>query len=334
MRITLMAGPTSQPSAAACGVRRIRVPGRLRVLARVDALLISVILIWGMNFAVMKSMYAYFDPFAFAFSRFIVAAATLLVILKLMALPLRIEIADIPRIAGLGFLANTIYQLLFNAGLARTKAGNAALLGAVAPVFAYGVGVLLKRERYRHQVLVGILLSFAGAGIIVLFGAKEIALGANWRGDLMIVISALCWGWYTGAAARLAIKYGAFRLTVWVMLTGTALMTPLFLPSMLHQNWSSVPIAGWAGFAFSTFLSLVYCYLVWSFALQHLGVSRTAIYSNLTPIVALFGGWLLLGETPAFAQYAGVVLILGAVLLVRSTSPAIPQPGARPRNTD
>jgi drug/metabolite transporter (DMT)-like permease len=270
----------------------------------------------------MKSMYVYFAPYAFACSRFIVASTTLLIAVKLLGQPLHIELADLPAITGLGMLANTLYQLLFNAGLAHTKAGNAALLGAAAPIFAYLIGVMLKREGYSHRVLAGILLSFVGAGIIVLFGAKEIALGANWRGDLMIIVSAICWGWYTGAAARLAIKYGAVRLTVWVMLTGTIIMIPLFLPSMLHQNWLSVPPVGWVGFAYSTFLSIVYSYLIWSYALQHIGVSRTAVFSNLTPIVAMMGGWLLLGETPALAQFAGVVLILGGAFIVRSQKPA------------
>jgi drug/metabolite transporter (DMT)-like permease len=292
-------------------------------LSRVDFLLLTVIMVWGMNFPIMKAMYVYFDPYAFACSRFILATATLLVILKLLGLPFHIEIADLPAITGLGLLANTIYQALFNTGLAHTKAGNAALLGSAAPIFAYLTGVLLKREGYSHRVLVGIVLSFAGVGVIVLFGSKEIALGANWRGDLMIIVSSLCWGWYTGAAARLAIKYGALRLTLWLMLTGTLLMIPLFLPSMLHQDWLSVPFTGWAGFAYSAFLSIVYSYLIWSFALQHIGVSRTAVYSNLTPMVALFGGWLLLGERPALAQFGGMALILGGILIVRVGKPLV-----------
>jgi drug/metabolite transporter (DMT)-like permease len=288
-----------------------------------DLLLLSAILIWGMNYPIMKSMYDYFDPFAFTLLRFLTASLILFVILKLRGLPLRIDMTDLPLLTGLGMLANTVYQMLFNAGLAHTKAGNAALLSAAAPIFAYLSGVLLKRERYSHRVLSGILLSFAGAGTIVLFGAQEVALGANWRGDLLILASAFCWGWYTGAAVRMVIKYGALRLTLWVMLTGTLLMIPLFLPSMLHQNWTSIPAIGWLGFSYSTFLSIVYSYLIWSFALQHIGVSRTAAYSNLTPMVALFGGWLVLGEHPAIAQFAGVALILGGVFAVRSRHAAL-----------
>ncbi len=291
--------------------------------SRMDLLLLSVILIWGMNFAVMKSMYFYFDPYAFTCVRFIVATGTLLLIVKFLRLPLRVEIADLPAISGLGMLANSIYQLFFNAGLSQTTAGNAALLGAGSPIFAYLTGILLKRERYSHRVLVGIMLSFVGAGIIVLFGADEIKLGANWQGDAMIILSAVCWGWYTGSAARLAVKYGALRLTAWMMLTGTLLMIPLFLHSMLRQDWLSVPALGWAGYAYSTFLSIVYSYLIWSFSLERIGVSSTAVYSNLTPMVAMLGGWLLLREQPTASQFAGIALILSGVFLVRLRKPVV-----------
>jgi drug/metabolite transporter (DMT)-like permease len=295
--------------------------------------MLSVILIWGMNFAVMKSMYVYFDPLAFTSLRFIVAAATLILILKLRRLPLRVDAADLPVLVGLGVLANTLYQILFVSGLAQTKAGNAGLLTAAAPIFAYLSGVFLKREGYSHRVLAGILLSFGGVGVIVLFGAREVALGANWRGDLMILASALCWGWYTGASARLLLKYGSLRLTLWVMLTGTLLMIPPLLPSMLHQDWRAVPLTGWLGFSYSTFLSIVYSYLIWSFALQYTGVSRTAVYSNLTPIIALLGGWLILGEQPAIAQFAGVLLILSGIFIVRSMKPVLFLLEARMRMT-
>jgi drug/metabolite transporter (DMT)-like permease len=301
-------------------------------MARLDLLLISVIVIWGMNFAVMKEMYSYFHPYAFTCARFILASATLVILANLLGQPMRIKLIDLPAITGLGLLANTVYQWLFNAGLAHTKAGNAALLGAAAPIFAYVVGVVLKREAYSHRVLAGIMFSFAGSGIIALFGSREIALGANWRGDMMIITSALCWGWYTGAAARLAIKYGALRLTVWVMATGTILMIPLFLPAMLNQDWGSVPWSGWVGFTFSTYLSIVYSYLVWSFALEKIGVARTAVYSNLTPMVALFGGWLLLGETPAWAQFSGIALILSGIFIVRSTRGRLPRFGLGRKN--
>jgi drug/metabolite transporter (DMT)-like permease len=287
-------------------------------IIRVDLIMISVVLIWGMNFSIMKGLYTWFDPLAFTALRFSVAVATLSLVLKMRGLSLGVEKADLPRVIGLGFLSNTIYQLLFVIGLANTTSGNAALLMASTPVIAYLAGVLLGREHFSRKVLGGILLSAAGVAAIVWFAKGGVSLTLNRRGDAMILGAAACWGWYTGSVARLIVKYGALRLTYQLMFWGTLLLLPLVLPSALRQSWASIPARGWLAFCYSTFLSIVYSYLAWSYAIRHAGVPRTAVYSNVTPLIALIGGWLILGERPVIAQLLGAALILAGVFLVRT----------------
>jgi drug/metabolite transporter (DMT)-like permease len=282
-----------------------------------DVLLIIVTVVWGMNFAVMKAAYVYFDPLAFTALRFIVAASALLIIFKLRGIPLGVERRDLPALTGLGLLGNTVYQVFFVFGLAETRAGNASLLVSTAPVFAYLTGVALKREAFSRRVLAGILLSMAGVAVVMVFGPAPINLGSGGLGDVLILMSAICWGFYTGAAARLIIKYGALRLTLWALLTGTLAMIPLLAPYLLRQDWSAIPLQGWLGFFYSALLAIVFGYVAWSYALEHLGVSRTAVYSNVTPLIALMGSWMTLGERPVLAQFEGIAMILGGVVLVR-----------------
>jgi drug/metabolite transporter (DMT)-like permease len=282
-----------------------------------DILLITVTVVWGMNFAVMKAAYVYFEPLAFTALRFIVAASALLILFKLRRIPLGVERRDLPALTGLGIIGNTIYQIFFVIGLANTRAGNASLLVSTAPVFAYLTGVALKREAFRRRVLAGILLSMAGVAVVMVLGPAPINLGSGGLGDALILMSAICWGFYTGAAARLILKYGAMRLTLWALLTGTLAMVPLLTPYLLRQDWSAIPLQGWLGFFYSTLLAIVFGYLAWSFALEHLGVSRTAVYSNVTPLIALMGSWMMLGERPVLAQFAGIAMILVGVVLVR-----------------
>ena len=289
----------------------------MRRPAVVDLLMISVTLIWGMNFSIMKDAYDYFNPFAFTALRFAVGVLTLALAFALRGVPLRVERADLPALAGLGFLSQGLYQVLFVQGLALTKAGNAALLTSLSPVFAYATGVLLKREKFSRRVAAGTMLSLAGVGAIVFFGSKEVEFGTALKGDALILGSTFCWGWYTGGATRLARKYGALRLTFWLMVSGTTMLVPILIPFILRQNWRAVPAVGWMEFSYSTFLSIVYSYVVWSYALEHLGVSGTAIYSNVTPVIALIGAWIVLGERPVFAQFAGIAMILTGVFMVR-----------------
>jgi len=290
----------------------------------IDLLLLSVTVFWGINFPVMKGLYQYFHPLAFAALRFILALSALTVILKLVGHPLSIERRDLPAITVLGIISNTIYQIIFVLGLDHTKAGNASLIMAATPIFAYLTGLVLRRERFSNRVLIGIFLSMAGVFAIVVFGTGEIAFGANWHGDLMIVAAALCWGWYSGSTVRLVAKYGAMRLTFWLMLTGTLFLVPPLVPFMARQDWLAIPAAGWWSFAYSTLFAIVYCYLAWSYAIKNVGAARTAIYANVIPVTALLSSWFLLGEELVSAQLLGTVLILTGVFIVRAQKTAIP----------
>jgi hypothetical protein len=82
-----------------------RIPGSI---LRVDLIVIGVVLVWGMNFSIMKGLYAYFDPLAFTALRFSVAVATLSLVLKMRGLSLGVEKKDLPSVIGLGFLSKTL----------------------------------------------------------------------------------------------------------------------------------------------------------------------------------------------------------------------------------
>ncbi len=287
----------------------------------IDLLLLSAVTIWGMNFSVMKVMYRYFHPIAFNAVRFILCSAALFLVMKLRGQSLDIDRRDLRGILWLGFLSNALYQFFFVLGLERTRAGNGALMMAMSPVFAYLIGVLMKRERFIPGVLGGVILSVAGVATIVLFASGGVSFGSSWRGDLMMIGAAACWGWQSSESIRFLQKYGAIRLTVSTMIAGTAIMVPLSLPWLTAQDWTGIAPVVWLGFGYSGLLSIAYCYLIWAYALSKIGVAHTSVFNNVTPIVALIGGWILLGEQPSILQLAGVVLVLVGVFMVRSRKP-------------
>ena len=291
----------------------------------VDALLLSTVLIWGFNYAIVKMTFRYFHPIAFNAVRFTVSSAAMFLVLKMRGEGLRIASHDIRRILWLGFITNAFYQFLFVLGLARTGAGNGALIMSLSPVFAFLIGVAVGRERFSRGVLMGIIMSLAGVAAIVAFGSEGISFAGSWRGDLLMMAASLCWGWQSAESTRLLGKYGPIRLTVATMIAGTAMMVPMSLPWIIAQPWPSIAPIAWLGLGYSALLSIAYGYFVWAHALNTIGVARTSVFNNLTPIVALLAGWLLLGENPVASQIAGVVLVLVGVFIVRSRKPiAIP----------
>jgi drug/metabolite transporter (DMT)-like permease len=89
-------------------------------------------------------------------------------------------------------------------------------------------------------------------------------------------------------------------------------------PALIATNWSTVGPGGWLALLYSSVISMGVAYFFWYRGLRVLGPTRTAVYSNLQPIVALLAAWAFLGEIPTVFQGIGAVTIIAGVFLTRS----------------
>jgi drug/metabolite transporter (DMT)-like permease len=69
---------------------------------------------------------------------------------------------------------------------------------------------------------------------------------------------------------------------------------------------------------FSALFAIGLAYLIWYRGVERLGNTRTAIFANLTPVVAVIASALVLHEHPARLAIVGAALTLSGVMLVRS----------------
>lgn len=286
-------------------------------LTRTNALLALMALIWGVNIIVLKSAFAVFQPMALNALRFSVASIALLLITHAMGhkTPPR---QYWTRIVILGVLGNTVYQLGFIEGLARTRAGNAALFMATNPVFTAVLAHWSGHERLTWRDWAGLACSCLGVGCIVYGSGQEIALGATIKGDLMIVGGMLCWAIYSVGSRSLMAEIGPTPTAAWTMAIGIIPMLFLAIPSVSSQPWSAVTPAAWGAAAYACFLALVLAYLIWARGVRDVGATRVALYSNATPVFAFLAAWLFLGEIPTPFQVAGGAAVFAGMYLTRS----------------
>jgi drug/metabolite transporter (DMT)-like permease len=102
-----------------------------------------------------------------------------------------------------------------------------------------------------------------------------------------------------------------------MMTSGTPFLLLVCTPALLRQEWSHVRPTAWAGLIYSGLFAIALAYLIWSYGVRKTGSTRTAIYSNVTPIVALLVAWPALGESPTWGQLAGALVIFSGIYLVR-----------------
>lgn len=277
-----------------------------------------MVTLWGLNFIVLKAALPVFhSPLAFNAVRFTSAAIAVGAVAWLSGAR-RPPNVFLPRLVLMGVVGNSLYQMAFIEGVARTRAGNAALIMAAIPVQTAVMSHLLGHERLRWRDVAGLVLSVAGIATIVLGSGAEVGFGDTVVGDLLTLLSTLCWSAYTIGTKPLADALGPMAATAWTMGFGAVPLLLFCLPATLSQDWGAVTAAAWGGLAYSSLGALVVAYLIWYRAVSRLGAARTAVYSNFTPVVALLAAWPLLGEVPTAWQLTGAAGIFTGIGLTRT----------------
>ncbi len=265
---------------------------------------------------------------AFNALRFPLAAAVLLAILASREGIRWPERSDLPRIIVLGILGNVGYQMLFIFGLEKTLAGNAALLLAGTPVWTTILSSLAGHERIPMLAWAGLAGTIAGMGLVVLGGGDGVSLGTGTLvGDLMIAGASVTWSIYTVAGRNLIHQYGSLPMTAWTLWVGSAILVLMGLPSLAASEPTTFSARAWLGVVYAGTLAIGVAYLLWNRGVRALGNARTAVHSNLVPVVALVAAWGILGERPSLVQVLGAGIIIGGVTLTRA-------PGRTPAGAD
>ena len=281
-----------------------------------DLLLLLMAFIWGVNIAVVKYGTLHLSPLAYNGVRVTLAAVALLAIAAAMGKPWpgRREVLTLML---LGVLGNGLYQILFIQGIAHTRAGNAALVLAATPAFVALIGWMRGVERISRRGMIGIAISVVGIGLVV-GGQAPIGAGASTLvGDLLVLGGCVCWAAFTVLVMPFTRRVDGVQVSGLTMAGGSIPLLLISAPAIVTTNWRSVELPVWGAIVFSGLGALVIAYLCWYRGVRVLGPTRTSMYGNLQPIVALIFAWALLHEVPTLMQGMGAASIITGLLLTR-----------------
>ncbi len=282
-----------------------------------DVLLFAMAMIWGVNFVVVKYATHIFNPVAFTGLR-VGTAATFLVAFAYARGGFTLSRHDVVRLLFLGVIGNGLYQLFFVHGVARTRAGNASLIVGAAPAFIALVARARGLERVKRMTFAGIALSVIGVALVIAGSATSSNGETTLLGSVLVFLGVLCWTAYTIMLQPYTKRIDVVQLAAVTMVGGAVPLLVASMPALVATDWSSVGTGGWLALLYSSVISMGVAYFFWYRGLRVLGPTRTAVYSNLQPIVALLAAWAFLGEIPTIFQGVGAVTIIAGVFLTRS----------------
>ena len=282
-----------------------------------DGLLLAMAVIWGVNYSVVKYGTLEIAPLAYNGARIGLAAVALLLI-SLCFPAGRPSTRDAGALVALGMLGNGLYQLCFIEGIARSRVATVALVFAATPAFIAVAGRVRGSEHVSRRAWSGILLQLGGIAFVVLGASAASTRGDTPLGAFLILLGATCWAAYSVYVKPYTDRIPAIHVGALTLGGGALLVVLAGLPSMLSTPWSTMPAPMWGAVLYSGLGAMVVANLFLYHGVRVLGPTRTAMYSNLQPLIALGVAWMALGEVPTPWQWTGAATIMTGLVLSRT----------------
>ena len=282
--------------------------------------------IFGMSFMFSKLALEVAAPTVLLAFRFTVAVAAMsLVILvnalvgKLRGRPLfafSLRGKPVYKLVLLGIVQPVAYFIFENYGILYTSSAVAGTIIAAVPVCCILMDVLVLHERVTLKQVLCALGAIGGVARISVGGAMIVSA----LGMLFLLLTMLSDTLYYGISHDAAKRFTPFEMTYVMFAVGMVVFIPV---ALLHAGGLQSPLitaplhsgSFWLAVLYLGLLSSVLAYGLLNFANSHLSVSETSLFSNVTTVVSVLAGVVLLKEPFSIWQMLGVAVILVCVFV-------------------
>ncbi len=211
--------------------------------------------------------------------------------------------------------------VLWALSLAETSVANSTVLRNLTPLFTTLGAWLWFRQSFDRRFLWGLVVAMGGA---IAIGVTDFQLAwQHLTGDLLALLSALCYGVNLLLVENLRDRLGASQILLWRCGFGCLLLLPFVWLTEDHLFPQSLPVWGAAiGLAI-----LCQCFgqgLV-VYSLKTFSSGFVAIFLLLEPIITAVFAWGLLGETLTPTNAIAFCGVLGGIYLAKSAQTQKPQ---------
>jgi drug/metabolite transporter (DMT)-like permease len=286
---------------------------QVRRLSPVDLMLLATVLIWALNSISSRYVVTHgFLPLAYGALRYAAAILLFWVFTWRRERSFRIERSDLPLV----FLAGGIIflnQLAFVYGVKLTSASTIGLMLGTVPIWAAIIASLVGLEQPSRMFWAAAIVSLVGVALIT--AGSSGGLTGDLFGNLLAVSVAVTWAAYSLAIAPLMRSYSPFRISSYVLAVGWVPLVLVSIPQLQEQSFAGF---GWTMalvFVFAVIGPLFLTNILWFTAIDRVGVSRAALFSNLQPFFVVVLAVLILDEKLSALEIAGgVAIALGIVI--------------------
>ncbi len=274
----------------------------------------AMILVWGISFLNTRVLLdAGLTPTEIFVARFTIAYVSLLVVsrFKVRYTGWRDELLFVV----CGVAGGSAYFIAENTALELTLISDVAVLVSTAPLTTALMGAIFYRdERITWLSCVGMIIAFVGSVMLAL--KNGLVWGDSITGDLLALLAAFVWAFYSMALKKLNRTYTTLFITRKLFFYGILSALPLLAMEESRVDWQVVRQPEvWGNLLYLGLICSMAAYFIWGITVKRIGAVRASNYFYLSPIISMIAAAIWFGERTNAIAYIGCVLILSGVIM-------------------
>ncbi|MEM1171279.1 MAG: DMT family transporter [Cyanobacteria bacterium P01_H01_bin.35] len=294
-------------------------------------LTIAPFFIWGTTAVTMRTVVLESSPFFVAGVRLLLAGLLVLLLAFILKIPQPKTLKAWLWVLCLALLQGVMLHGFLAAGFETINAGLGSVIVDSNPLFVAILSSILFREKVGLWGGIGLVIGILGISLISLpeswlFSGLSNSLpkSLNWRnlknyGSLLMLLST-----FFKALATVMIPF-ITRLVHPIVTTGWAFLIgglPLLVFSGIweSQQWvhlDTLTVGYWVELIYTGLFGSAIAYAIYFYLASRESLTSFTSLSFLTPVFALTGGYIFLGETLSLWKFLGICLTLVSVYIIQ-----------------
>ena len=285
-------------------------------------LLVTLTLVWGFNWPMLKLGVSYFPPLSFRSLSMWMGLPFLALVLYVKKIPFKIPQSDWKELFILAATNMLIWHVLIILAVQNLSSGRAAILGYTMPIFSALFGVAAYGAVLKWRGWLG--LAAALLGVVLLLWHEFSTIAGKPLGVALGLVAAAFWGLGTQQIRHTRIQVPTLTIVFWMTCMSTLLMSCLAFV-FERDDWGPPPAVTWASVVYNAFGVFVFAQAAWLSLARNLPPLASTLSVMFIPVLGVFSGAYFLNEVLHWQDWAAIVLIVVAIASVLWPS-RTPQP--------
>ena len=201
-------------------------------------------------------------------------------------------------------------------GITMSTPYDTSLVSTIKPVLTMTLAFLLGKEKFSPRLLLGVLLTFAGAVFLVIRPSAR-AFTTSPLGFLILLVNGISFAFYLVLFKEFVARHKIVTMMKWMFLVAFLVSVPIAAPALNEMRFASFGAESIAELAFLIVFATFLSYFLMPVGQRNLTSTQYSLFIYVQCIVAAIAGYFMGLESLDWQKLIATVLFVAGVAVVR-----------------